>query len=224
MASPRPLRFRLAASLLAAALVVPAVTGASAQGLFDFLFGGFHNYRNQPRLPPPGAYGYAPYGDLPFYERRWPRGGSGESAHCVRLCDGSHFPIQTRTDARPERLCNALCPASKTRIFFGGEIDEAAAADGTRYSELENAFAYRQRLVPQCTCNGKDHLGLAAIDAGVDPTLRPGDLVAANRGLMAFTGKSRSGEARNFTPIEQYAGLPRDLRRRLADITVKRNR
>ena len=222
MVSRPPFGIPLAASLLAAALFLPAASGASAQGLLDFLFGGFRHYRSAPPVPPRGVYGYAPFG-MPFFQQQWPRrGGLAETAHCVRLCDGSHFPIQAR--AAPERLCNALCPASRTEIFFGGEIDGAVASDGTRYSELENAYRYREGLAPQCTCNGTDHFGLAAMDASADPTLQPGDLVATDHGVMAFTGKSRTGEARNFTPVEQYPGLSRDLRKRLANMTARHGR
>jgi Protein of unknown function (DUF2865) len=219
MAFARPFRFCLAASLLAAASIVPAVTGASAQGLFDFLFGGSRHYRH---APPPWGYGYGRPGDAPFFERGY-RSASREGAYCVRLCDGGHFPIRPQAETTAGELCHALCPASKTAIFFGGEIADAVASDGKRYSEIENAFLYRQRLVPQCTCNGKDPFGLAAIGIEDDPTLRPGDMVATQHGLMAFTGaRSREGEARNFTPVEHYAGLPRDVRRRLANMTVKR--
>ena len=114
MVSRPPFGIPLAASLLAAALFLPAASGASAQGLLDFLFGGFRHYRSAPPVPPRGGYGYAPFG-MPFFQQQWPRrGGLAETAHCVRLCDGSHFPLQAR--AAPERLCNALCPASRTEI------------------------------------------------------------------------------------------------------------
>jgi hypothetical protein len=207
MAFARAFRFCLAASLLAAVALVPAIPGASAQGLFDFLFGGFRHQRH----PLPWGYGYGRPGDAPFFERGY-RSASREGAYCVRLCDGSHFPIRAQAETTAGELCNALCPASKTAIFFGGEIADAVASDGKRYSEIENAFLYRQRA-----------FGLAAIGIEDDPTLRPGDMVATQRGLMAFTGaRSRDGEARNFTPVEHYAGLPRDLRRRLANMTVKR--
>jgi hypothetical protein len=62
------------------------------------------------------------------------------------------------------------------------------------------------------------------MDASADPTLQPGDLVATDHGVMAFTGKSRAGEARNFTPVEQYPGLSRDLRKRLANMTARHGR
>jgi hypothetical protein len=216
MAFARRFKFCLLAGLFAAA-IVPVVTDAAAQGLFDFLFGGF---RHAPRGPP--GYGYAPRQDLPFFDRR-NRGAAREGAYCVRLCDGGHFPIEARAETTPGELCSALCPGSRTAIFFGGDIAEARASDGKRYSEFENAFLYRQRVVPQCTCNGKDPFGLAAIRIEKDPTLRPGDMVAMPGGLMAFTGaQSREAAGRNFTPVEHYAGLPRDVRRQLANITVKR--
>ena len=221
MGFPRPYELCLAASLLAAAVVAPAMSGASAQGLFDFLFGGFRHDRHAPRFP--WGYGYGRPGDIPFPQRENKRA-SREDAYCVRLCDGSYFPVQAQAETTPGELCHALCPGSKTAIFTGSEIKDATASDGKRYSALENAFAYRQRLVPQCTCNGNDHFGLAAISPEHDPTLRPGDMVATQRGLMAFTGRSsRNGEARNFTPADQYAGLPRDVRSRLANIKVKRS-
>jgi Protein of unknown function (DUF2865) len=221
MTFARRLELWFAAGLLAAAVIVPQITGASAQGLFDFLFGGFGHYRHAPR-PPGWGYGYGRPEERPLPPRE-ERSAPRERVYCVRLCDGSYFPIEGQADAKPGELCQALCPASKTAVFQGSEIAQAAAPDGRRYSQLENAFRYRQRLVPQCTCNGEDHLGLAAIRIENDPTLRPGDMVATQRGLMAFTGtNSRNGQAHNFTPVEQYAGLPRDVRRRLANITVKR--
>jgi hypothetical protein len=43
-----------------------------------------------------------------------------------------------------------------------------------------------------------------------DPTLRPGDIVATNAGLMAYDGGPNGS---TFTPISTYAGLSADLRR-----------
>jgi hypothetical protein len=42
-----------------------------------------------------------------------------------------------------------------------------------------------------------------------DPTLRPGDIVATNAGLMAYNGGTNGS---TFTPISTYAGVgPLDL-------------
>ena len=43
--------------------------------------------------------------------------------------------------------CRAICPYSKTKIFFGSEIRSAVAKDGQRYADLETAFVYRKQLV-----------------------------------------------------------------------------
>jgi uncharacterized protein DUF2865 len=103
----------------------------------------------------------------------------------VGMCDGRFFPIQPVKAASPAQLCTALCPATPTKIFHGTEIKQAVAADGVRYGALANAFAYRDRIAPRCTCNGKDHYGLAAIAIGTDPTLRAGDMVATRDGALA---------------------------------------
>ena len=99
-------------------------------------------------------------------------------AYCVRLCDGRYFPMQRRSNATSIQLCNAFCPAAKTAVFNGSQIDHAVASNGARYANLANAFVYRQKIVPGCTCNGKDEFGLAKIDVKSDPTLKPGDIVA----------------------------------------------
>ena len=106
-------------------------------------------------------------------------GSSGRPvAYCVRLCDGRYFPMQRHANATSIQLCHAFCPAAKTQVFSGTQIDQAIAANGARYAKLENAFVYRQKIVPNCTCNGKNEFGLAKIDVKSDPTLKPGDIVS----------------------------------------------
>ena len=100
-------------------------------------------------------------------------------AYCVRLCDGRYFPMQRHSNATSIQLCNAFCPAAKTQVFNGSQIDHAVTSNGARYTDLDNAFVYREKIVTGCTCNGKDAFGLAKIDVANDPTLRPGDIVAS---------------------------------------------
>jgi hypothetical protein len=206
------------AALIVGAAVASSVAAApqpaAAQGLFDFLFGGFQRRPD----PPPSASSYADPSATPApssHERRRYNGGltagggggGGRSvSYCVRLCDGQHFPIQRLANATPVEMCKAMCPASKTKIFFGSAIDHAVASDGTRYAKLDNAYVYRDRLVPDCTCNGKDAFGLAPLNATSDPTLRPGDIVSTSSGLMAFSGKSGRQSA-EFTPIDSSVPL-----------------
>ena len=194
-------------ALVALALsTLGAVQPASAQGLFDTLFGGFHR---RPFLPQQSN-SYAdprvsPDGETSSY-------GHG-TAFCVRTCDGRYFPIQRHAGASPAEICRSFCPAAKTMVFTGSKIDGAVAQNGTRYADLDSAFAYRNGLVANCTCNGKDGLGLARMEATGDPTLRPGDIVATNDGLAIYNGKSAE-----FTPINPASG---EWARRLAEVKVR---
>ena len=106
------------------------------------------------------------------------------------MCDGRYFPVQRTSTAQPGELCSSLCPASKTKVFSGSDINYATASDGTRYSSLENAFVYREKVVDGCTCNGTDAFGLAKINVADDPTLRKGDMIATEHGLEKFNGSS----------------------------------
>ena len=101
-------------------------------------------------------------------------GGGRGVAYCVRLCDGRYFPIQRHANANPVQLCSAFCPAAKTQVFNGSQIDHAYAGNGARYADLDNAFVYREKIVDGCTCNGKDSFGLARIDIACRSDLAAG--------------------------------------------------
>jgi hypothetical protein len=204
----------------ALAVTVPA-SPASAQGhgVFTSLFG-------TPRpAPPPSASFYAdpnsrynPFGAMPT-EPTAPQVASAPSvSYCVRLCDGRFFPIQRATGADPVEACNSFCPASRTKIFSGSAIDNAVANDGTRYAKLDTAFVYRARTVAGCTCNGRNAFGLVTTTAADDPTLRPGDIVASDKGFLAYNGGRRQNA--EFTPLESYSGLSSELRRKLAGAKI----
>ena len=185
---------------------------AAAQNLFDFFF----NSVRRPS-PPASVTAYAdPQPDV-FGARSSdsePRVETGPAvSYCVRLCDGRFFPIQ-RSAATPVEICNSFCPAARTKIFSGGSIDQAVAHDGTRYADLDSAFVYRTRVVPGCTCNGKDAFGLAPMKPAEDPTLQRGDVVATADGFAAYSGSHKKGA--EFTPINSASGVPAESRRQLA--------
>jgi hypothetical protein len=137
-------------------------------------------------------------------------GSTGHSvAFCVRLCDGQHFPLEQLVNGTPGETCRAICPYSKTKVYFGSEIGAAVTQDGQKYTALDNAFLYRRQLVANCTCNGRDAFGLASFDVKRDPTLRPGDIVSTKEGLLAYTGRSAQGAT--FTPVNP-ATLPVNIR------------
>ena len=208
----------LIAATTATAVIVPSPP-ASAQGLFDFLFRG----QRRPG-PPPNASAYADPSYPGFDRERGAGAPTGlAGTFCVRLCDGRYFPIQRSGSASPAQLCSSFCPAAETRMFSGAGIDHAVATDGTRYASLRNAFAYRERIVDNCTCNGRDPYGLVTLNATDDPTLRAGDVVATNEGFVAYNGGNGNRRSAEFTPIRSYSGLPSELRQRLAQTRIVPN-
>ncbi len=93
-------------------------------------------------------------------------------------------------------------------MVYGGNIDNAATESGKPYSELPNAFRYRNELVAGCSCNGKDPIGLAPVKIDKDPTLRKGDIVAGANGLVVA---SEEREARRVAGI--LAGIRAAIKR-----------
>jgi len=205
---------RASTGIAAGLLILATVTPAAAAGLFEMLFGGFHRH-----APPPNAPAYAePFNGFFRAPERMRSDEESASAYCVRLSDGFYFPVQAHAGATAAAACQALCPASRTRLFSGGGIDRAAASDGRRYADLDTAFLYRKQLVPGATCNGRDRFGLARIDIKTDPTLRPGDIVATESGLVAVTGmKNRVAE---FAPIASDRAVPKSTREMLTGVKI----
>jgi hypothetical protein len=195
--SGRWLAFATVTALCALALAPTA----QAEDFLSALFGAFGGSRPQApavRLP----FGNESNPTAPPGDPR-PRAGysGGGQAYCVRTCDGRYFPI-TASDAQSRAAsCNSFCPASDTRIVYGSSIDNAATESGKPYSELPNAFRYRNELVAGCSCNGKDQVGLAPVRIENDPTLRKGDIVAGSNGLVvAGRGADKRGASLNFSP------------------------
>jgi hypothetical protein len=186
-----------AAVLLCAAVLAPA---AQAEDFFSALFGGM----GRTRAPKP--YVSMPFanenGSIPVpRDEMAPRYAGGGQAFCVRTCDGRYFPIAASGNASRAASCNSFCPASETKVVYGSNIDSAATDNAKPYSELPNAFRYRTEIVSGCTCNGKDQIGLAPVEIENDPTLRKGDIVAGENGLVvAGRGADKRGAALHFSP------------------------
>jgi hypothetical protein len=212
---PLPRRALLAAAMFAGAvLTVP--DAAFAEGLFDFLFGGLKQAR--PAAPPQTSFFADPTSQQ---TAPTPRVTGSGPAFCVRTCDGKYFPVHARGNATPAQLCQAFCPASATKVYFGSNIDYAASANGERYANSENAFAYRKALRADCTCNGRDSGGLVPIDISLDGSLRPGDVVATANGLVAYSGvRVGNDQTAEFTPVASYPGLTAEVRARLGEMKV----
>jgi hypothetical protein len=201
---------------IALASVSALAPSAQAQDFFSQMFGGFGGGRARPQ----------PYISMPFagddgavpVQRREARpryvSSGGSQAFCVRTCDGRYFPVAASDKASRAASCNSFCPASETKVFYGSSIDEATADNGKSYSDLPNAFRYRNELVSGCTCNGKDQIGLAPVKIEDDPTLRKGDVVAGANGLLvAGRSADRRGAELHFTPASEkvrakYGNIP----------------
>jgi hypothetical protein len=208
---------RVSASALTAAVVTFSVIAPASAGFFERLFGGFRHAVEEPAGLPANVSAYAdPSGRV---TRDSTRAESGlASANCVRLSDGFHFPVQAHAGVSAAEACHALCPASETKLYSGGAIDNAVAHDGGRYADLDTAFLYRKQLVAGSTCNGRDVFGLARVDVTTDPTLRPGDIVATKTGLVAVTGiKNKVAE---FAPIGSDRAVPQSTRDKLAAVKI----
>jgi hypothetical protein len=217
---------RMRRRMLVAAVVLAGAPGlaphaASAEGLFDMFFGGIGKQQRQ--APPPQANFFADPSQQsqPAAPASRPvaYGGSGP-AFCVRSCDGKYFPL-TRGNASPVQMCQAFCPASTTKVFYGSNIDSATSANGERYADSENAFAYRKALRADCTCNGRDAAGLAPVDLTLDASLRAGDVIATTDGLVAYSGiKVGNNNSPEFIPVATYPGLTAEVRARLGNMKV----
>ena len=199
------MRFRLRADtrvfFITVMLAAMPAGGASAQGLLDFLFGKPPE-RPAPSVPSPlpqqpSRQPFQPGQSAPGprnFDQSISNSNTGRStAYCVRMCDGRYFPLERFSTVTPSQMCSTLCPASPTKVYYGGgEIAGAVAPDGERYAGLKTAYLYRKQIVPNCTCNGRDIFGLASIDVKTDPTLRAGDTVSTGDGVIVVTRPPRT--------------------------------
>jgi hypothetical protein len=136
-------------------------------------------------------------------------------AVCVRLCDGSFFPVNG-VDARgSEAACARQCPGAPTQVFFraagSDQIEGATASNGQAYSALPVAFRYRSTLDNTCTCGARSARETSAA-LFHDLTLRKGDFVMTATGVRVFRGGRRPPyDANDFTDLAQ-SSLPRETR------------
>lgn len=233
------------ALLLASALLLAVTSGGEARaqsrgGLFPFAPQG------APRASP-GNFFSLLFGGLRPHVHETPErprivitprvrgsGSSGASwgagvAYCVRTCDGRYFPLQGKAGEEGGALaqCNAFCPAATMAIYTSSDstrgIDAAVSRAGKAYSELPNAFVYRQRLVEGCTCTEGSRIGgLNRIDVMNDPTLRRGDVVMTEEGSRVFTGGRKGPPYReaDFVEPARFPDLSRDMRARLSELEM----
>ncbi len=123
-----------------------AESGSREGGLFGMLFGGSNRAREQDY--------YTPREDRAY------RGGGTYRTLCVRRCDGFFFPISFSTTEdqfyADADQCQTMCPGTEASLYVYRNPGEDASAmvslDGIPYSEMENAFRYRTKFDPTCSC------------------------------------------------------------------------
>lgn len=214
---------RSAAAILSVSALLTGASSAPlfAQDFFSELFGGDLG-RPAARAPSYAPLGYSSDRNLEFPPRAAapraaePRSApSRQTAYCVRTCDGRHFPISGSSNSDRVEICNSFCPATETQVFYGSSIDNATTLKGKNYTALPNAFKYRETLVADCSCNGKDAVGLAHVSPEKDETIRKGDIVAGSEGLIVATRSAeRNGRTANFSPA------PASIRQKFAQNPV----
>ena len=140
---------------------------------------------------------------------------------CVRTCDGFFFPINFATvPARfgdDAQTCQRLCPASETMLFShrnpGEEVDQAISVNGTLYTQLPNAFKYRQSFEASCSCRASGQSWADALGVERDETVQRGDIIVTEQRAKQMSqprpvtqkGKAGTGTATNAPAAEQAA-------------------
>ena len=80
---------------------------------------------------------------------------------CVRSCDGYYFPISFSTVAehfrQDEQTCQSMCPGAQVELYYHrmpnqDSEDMVSVAANIPYSDLPNAFDYREKFNPECSC------------------------------------------------------------------------
>jgi hypothetical protein len=104
---------------------------------------------------------------------------------CVRTCDGFYFPISFSTGqsrfGEDEQACKRMCPAAEAMLYSyrnpGEDISKATSLSGRLYTELPNAFRYRQKFDAACSCKRPGESWAQALQQADDRTVERGDIV-----------------------------------------------
>ncbi len=152
------------AAIAMLSMLLPAE--AEAQGFFSKLFGG----AAQPAYQPPAPQSMATPNRAPLSRpiRERDQGDENRSSTsfsgkyrtmCVRLCDGYYWPVSYSVARsgfyRDANICRASC-GGEAKLFFHASRDtdttEMVDISGRPYALLQNAYAYRKKVVEGCAC------------------------------------------------------------------------
>lgn len=136
--------------------------------------------------------------------------GNGYRTVCVRTCDGFFFPISFSTSqsrfADDQRTCQRMCPAAEAVLYThrnpGEDMNQAVSAGGRLYTELPNAFKFRQEFNSACSCKKQGETWADAMK-GVDDrsTIEQGDVVVTEDRAKAMNAP-RDAKGRPILPAK----------------------
>jgi Protein of unknown function (DUF2865) len=115
---------------------------------------------------------------------------------CVRTCDGYYFPVSFATSQsrflEDERACQRMCPAAEVALYAhrnpGEEVNQAVSMQGRPYTELPNAFRYRQEFSSTCGCRRAGESWAQALkNLENRSTLEAGDILVDDQRAKALS-------------------------------------
>ena len=113
---------------------------------------------------------------------------------CVRTCDGYYYPISFATTpsrfAEDEAVCKATCPASDAALYVRRTTEDvrtATSISGRPYTELPNAFRYRQQFDQACSCRKVGQSWADALGQVKDNSVQSGDIVVTDEKSKALS-------------------------------------
>jgi hypothetical protein len=160
-----------------------------------------------------------------FFDRLFGNSGGGLSSPaqpmgntfrtvCVRTCDGYYFPISFATTPDhfrdDEQSCQRMCPAAEVSLYAyhnpGEDVSQAVSLNGRLYTEMPNAFHYRQTLTPACSCRKPGESWADALKAGGgDDTIAPGDVVVTDENAKRLSQPRIGADGKPIKPAANSA-------------------
>jgi Protein of unknown function (DUF2865) len=132
---------------------------------------------------------------------------------CVRTCDGFYYPISfSTTPARfqdDEQICQRTCPNAEVMLFShrnpGEDVSQAVSISGKHYTELPQAFHYRQEVNPACSCRRPGQSWAEALGQTRDSTLERGDVVVTDDKSRSMSQQRFDAQGRPIKPDPRNA-------------------
>ncbi|WP_029057394.1 DUF2865 domain-containing protein [Stappia stellulata] len=133
---------------------------------------------------------------------------------CVRTCDGFYFPVSFSTGSegfgRDTAICRSMCPGAEAQLFVhrnpGETVDNLVSVDGLPYTDLPNAYRFRETYVSECGCQPKP-----GTRQSMASLIRSGDAVAVDslRNTQASGGLGIDALRDTLaTPVAPRASVP----------------